>query len=115
MSFEIPSVMNSGTLKDHVRTEQQVKVNVGKKQTAEKIKEQDSHKEIRSASTTLEQAANIFNKRLKLRVDEDIDRVVVKVIDTTNNKVIKEIPPVEVQRMLLRIKETIGILFDEKI
>jgi flagellar protein FlaG len=67
------------------------------------------------AAKILEQTFRLFNKRLKITVNDEIERVVVKVIDGTTDKVIKEIPPQELQRLIARIKETIGLLFDEKI
>jgi flagellar protein FlaG len=67
------------------------------------------------AAEILEQTFRLFNKRLKLTVNKEIERVVVKVIDGNTDKVIKEIPPEELQRLIARIKETIGLLFDEKI
>jgi flagellar protein FlaG len=63
----------------------------------------------------LREAFTLFNRRLKFSVNEEIDRVVVKVIDGTTDKVIKEIPPEEIQKLVARIKETIGILFDQEI
>ena len=63
----------------------------------------------------LREAFRLFNRRLKFSVNKEIDRVVVKVIDGTTDKVIKEIPPEEIQKLVARIKETIGILFDEQI
>jgi len=41
--------------------------------------------------------------------------VVVKVIDGETDKVIKVLPPEELQRLHVRIREAIGLLFDEKI
>ena len=109
MGIEIPSVITPGTFKEHVHHEKQAQANSMEKHLAEQIEETDREE------NALAQAANIFNKRLKFQLNEDIDRVVVKVIDTTNNKVIKEIPSVEVQHLILRLKETIGLLIDEKI
>jgi flagellar protein FlaG len=63
----------------------------------------------------LRDAFQMFNRRLKFSVNKEIDRVVVKVLDGTTDKVIKEIPPEEIQRLVARIRETIGILFDEEI
>ena len=63
----------------------------------------------------LREAFRMFNRRLKFSVNEEIDRVVVKVVDGTTDKVIKEIPPEEIQKLVARIRETIGILFDEEI
>jgi flagellar protein FlaG len=67
------------------------------------------------AAKILEQTFRLFNKRFKITVNDEIERVVVKVIDGNTDKVIKEIPPQELQRLIARIKETIGLLFDEKI
>lgn len=55
-----------------------------------------------------------FNKRLTFSINEKINEVVVKVIDTDTDKVIREIPPAEIQHVHERIREVIGILFDEK-
>ncbi len=55
-----------------------------------------------------------FSKRLSFSVNEKLDQVVVKVIDTDTDKVIREIPPAELQHVHERIREVIGILFDER-
>ncbi len=55
----------------------------------------------------------VFNKRLRFSVNEELNQVVVKVIDSQTDKVIKEIPPEAVQRMHVRIREAIGLLIDE--
>ena len=56
-----------------------------------------------------------FNKRLRFSINEELDRVVVKVIDRETDKVIKEIPPEVLQRLHVRIREAIGLLIDESI
>jgi flagellar protein FlaG len=72
-------------------------------------------KDIGKSLDTLREAFRMFNRRLKFSVNEEINRVVVKVVDGTTDKVIKEIPPEEIQKLVARIRETIGILFDEEI
>ena len=72
-------------------------------------------KDIGKSLDILREAFRMFNRRLKFSVNEEIDRVVVKVVDGTTDKVIKEIPPEEIQKLVARIRETIGILFDEEI
>jgi uncharacterized FlaG/YvyC family protein len=59
--------------------------------------------------------AQVFNRKLKFSINEEIDRIVVKVIDKETDKVIKEIPPVELQHLYARMKEAIGLIVDEKI
>jgi flagellar protein FlaG len=71
--------------------------------------------EVRRSVELLEQTFRLFNKKLRFSVNEEINRVVVKVLDAKTDKLIKEIPPAEIQRLIARIKETIGLLFDEQI
>jgi uncharacterized FlaG/YvyC family protein len=47
-----------------------------------------------------------------MRVDENIDRVIAQILDR-NREVIKQIPPEEQVKLLNRIRETHGLLFDE--
>ncbi len=71
--------------------------------------------EVRQALDTLEKGFQLINHRLQIRMNREINRVVVKVIDRTTDKVIKEIPPEEIQRMAAKMREMIGLLVDEKI
>ena len=70
-----------------------------------------TREDIQRSAELLEQTFRLFNKRLAFSVNEEIGRVVVKVIDAQTDKVIKEIPPAEIQRLIARIKETIGPAF----
>lgn len=56
-----------------------------------------------------------YNKRLDFEIKEGLDQVVVKVIDAGTGEVLKEFPPEEMQKLHLRIKEVVGLLFDEVI
>jgi len=80
-----------------------------------KLKISDSNKNyVNEAIKKLKQAGDIFNRRLDFRVDEATKRIVVKVIDTETDKVIKEIPPEQLIRLAARIQEMIGLLVDEE-
>jgi len=61
----------------------------------------------------LERITLAFNKKLRFSVDSKLDQVIVKVIDPETDKVIRELPPAELQRLHLKIKEMMGLLFDE--
>jgi flagellar protein FlaG len=63
----------------------------------------------------LEKITLAFNKKLKFEVNHQSHDVIVKVIDPETDKVIKVLPPEELQRLHSRLKETIGFLFDERI
>ncbi|MDR3201212.1 MAG: flagellar protein FlaG [Spirochaetales bacterium] len=70
---------------------------------------------IQNAVRDIEKFSSVLNRRLKYSVNKELDQVVVKVIDGATDKVIKVLPPEELQRLHSRIRETIGILFDETI
>ena len=61
----------------------------------------------------LQQVSDTFNTRLSFSLNEKLDRVVVKVIENGTDKIVREIPPTELQHVYERIREAIGLLFDE--
>jgi flagellar protein FlaG len=75
--------------------------------------EPESHNPLHSVAADLERVSLAFNKKLQFVVDHRSNEVIVKVIDKATDKVIKELPPEELQRMHSKLKETIGFLFDE--
>lgn len=56
-----------------------------------------------------------YDQRLKYSINHKLGEVVVKVIDTRTDKVIKEIPPADIQKLQERIREAVGLLIDRKI
>lgn len=70
---------------------------------------------ISSAASDLERVSLVFNKKLQFVVDHNSNEVIVKVIDKETDKVIKELPPEELQRLHRNLRETIGFLFDERV
>jgi flagellar protein FlaG len=55
----------------------------------------------------------IYNRRLKFSINREIDRVIVKIIDANTDKVIKELPSGQLQRLYRRIREAISLIMDE--
>jgi flagellar protein FlaG len=68
---------------------------------------------ISSAASDLERL--VFNRKLQFVVDHNSHEVIVKVIDKDTDKVIKVLPPEELQRLHNNLKESIGFLFDERV
>jgi flagellar protein FlaG len=69
--------------------------------------------ELDAAVKDLERISLAFNKKLRFSIDHQTDEVIVKVIDPETDKVIKVLPPEELQRLHRQLKEMIGLLFDE--
>jgi len=79
------------------------------RQTENKVKPQL----IQSQAADLQRVSNAMNKKLQFVVDHGSNEVIVKVIDKNTDKVIKVIPPEELQRLHKSLKEAIGLLFNE--
>jgi len=61
----------------------------------------------------IKRVSEAFNRRLSFSINEKLGQVVVKVIDNDTDKVVREIPPTELQHVYERIREAIGLLFDK--
>ncbi|MDR1105177.1 MAG: flagellar protein FlaG [Treponema sp.] len=71
--------------------------------------------DIQKTAADLERISLAFNKKLQFVVDHQSHEVTVKVIDAATDKVIKVLPPEELQRLHNKIREAIGFLFDESV
>jgi len=69
--------------------------------------------DLAKAVRDLQQVSDTFNTRLSFSLNEKLGQVVVKVIDNGTDKIVREIPPSELQHVYERIREVIGLLFDE--
>lgn len=114
MGMEIPSILKTGGLPDMALK--------GEHGAGERVLRQDTappapvdRSVLESQMRALEKTFLAFNHRVKLSINEAIDQLVIKVVDSETDKLIKEIPPEEIQHLIEKIKETIGLLVDEKI
>ena len=71
--------------------------------------------DIQQMTVDLEKISLAFNRRLKFVIDQESREILIKVIDNETDKVIKVLPPEELQRLHSRIRETIGFLFDRMV
>ena len=71
--------------------------------------------DLKQTTLDLEHISLAFNRRLKFVIDQESQQIIVKVIDNETDKVIKVLPPEELQRLHSRIRETIGFLFDKMV
>jgi len=71
--------------------------------------------DLKQTTLDLEHISLAFNRRLKFEIDNESQQIIVKVIDNETDKVIKVLPPEELQRLHSRIRETLGFLFDKMV
>ena len=116
MGMEIPGILKSNPVQDVLLKEARALPERQPRQVELPAEPQKvSRQEIEKQAKILEQTFLAFNRRVVLSVNDTINQVIIKVVDAETDKVIKEIPAEEIQHLIARIKETIGLLVDEKI
>lgn len=79
-------------------------------------KDPEDYKKVLSKVTEeLNKMVRIFNRKLDFSIHEETNRVIVKVVDTVNDKVIREIPPEEILDLVAKFKDTFSIFIDVRI
>lgn len=57
----------------------------------------------------------VMGPKLQFNVNNELGSVIVKIVDPSTEQVIKEIPSEDMQKLKVRIRKAIGVLFDEMI
>jgi len=72
-------------------------------------------KEIQRAVAQMNELSGAMNHRLSFSIDNETHDVIVKVVDAETDKVIRELPPAELQKLHKSIKEAVGLLINKLI
>ncbi len=57
----------------------------------------------------------VMGRKVQFNVNQELNQIVVTIVDPSTDKVIKEIPSTDIQKLKIRIRKTIGLIFDEMI
>ena len=119
MGIQIASMYTGGVAaQQEFQREKPPPVHLEKNAAAEKVEilfpgvTKPQAADLAKTTSDLEHISLAFNRRLKFVIDQESKEIIIKVIDNETDKVIKVLPPEELQRLHSRIKETIGFLFD---
>jgi flagellar protein FlaG len=110
MALDLASIKTTSPIKAEVSHYAQA---VAAQEAATKAKAASVPADLKTAIRDLQRVSEAFNRRLSFSFNEKLDQVVVKVIDTDTDKVVREIPPTELQHVYERIREVIGMLVDK--
>ncbi|WP_456435543.1 flagellar protein FlaG [Thermovibrio ammonificans] len=91
--------------------QQQLQQTVNKKGEEGKV----TPEQLQEALKDLKDKLSILNTQLEIKIDKDTDIIVVKVIDKTTHKVIRQIPPEYVLKIAKYLNEIAGLLYNEKV
>ena len=72
-----------------------------------------SEEDVKEVAKFLNESTELFNITIGFKVNEDINRIVVSIVDKTTDEVIRQIPPEEVVKLAERLHEMVGVLFNE--
>lgn len=89
-------------------------VNVGAGVTAQGIEKKINEEEIIHAIEAANKSVEVYNRKLEFSIHEKTKEIMVKVIDTATNDVIREIPAEKTLDMVANLLQVAGILIDEK-
>lgn len=72
--------------------------------------------EIKSDSQYLEKISEVVTgRKLQFNVNKDLGSVVVTIVDSNTNQVLKQIPSEDMQKLKLRIRKVLGSLIDKMV
>jgi flagellar protein FlaG len=115
MGMEIPGILKNAGVPEALMKETAHLATERRDATRVETLRELGRAEIERQARALEDTFQAFNHRIKLSVNEEINQIIIKVVDGKTDKVIKEIPAEEIQRMTAKIRQMIGFLVDEKI
>lgn len=75
----------------------------------------DKKEKILESIDKVNKRLQVFDRKLEISVHEKTREVMVKVIDTTTDEIIRELPPEKVLDNLASRRELIGLLMNKKI
>jgi len=112
--YEPNTLKNQSTHKIQSDKTQIEKNNEIQKHQIEKKSKEEIKKELQKIVEELNREMNPLNIDLKFKFNDKIDELTVMVIDKKTNEVIREFPPKEALRLMEKMRELVGMLFDKK-
>lgn len=74
-----------------------------------------SHDDVKNITQELNKFLELINTDLQFDVHEETKQLIVQVVDTKNQKILKEFPPHELLDTIAKIRDYVGILLDKKV
>lgn len=76
---------------------------------------QQSSKDVKNITQELNKFLQLMNSDLKFVVHEKTKQLIVQVVDTRTQEVLKEFPPHELLDTIAKIRDYVGVLLDKKV
>ena len=105
---QVDNIKHNNEHMSHKKTEE-IQKDIIEKKSKDEIK-----KELQRVVAELNEAMNPLNTDLEFKYNAKVEELTVQVIDKKNNRVIREFPPKEALRLMEKMRELVGMLFDKK-
>jgi len=113
-TIQNPRIYQTGGIQNSAGSAQTAAAAVAAAQNRAEERNSPPAPDMQGTLRSLEQVGVLLNRRLSFSLNQKLDSVVIKVIDTNTDKVVREVPPAEVQRVYERLREVVGQLLDKK-
>ena len=105
---------NRNTVSNTVKQDAALSITPTGAQVAQNIEQNIA--EVKADSQALQRMTEMVGgNKLQFSVNKELGSVVVSIVDSATNQVIKQIPSEDMQKLKLRIRKAIGSMFDEVI
>lgn len=111
---EVAPAVSSEKISTEIKQQTRNAVDQAKSTKSSKKDTQFDSKMMDQLAKQLNEDLKIFNTRVSFSIDDKTKKTVVKIIDGSNNEVIKQVPPDYLLKISQRISELLGLLVDEK-
>ncbi len=71
--------------------------------------------ELKRVIEELKKRFDLFNKYLKIEIDEELDIPVIKIVDRETNEVVRQIPPEYLLKIMKNIDQVLGLLVNKRV
>jgi flagellar protein FlaG len=113
--MSLDKIVNSGAVKN-IRVEKKPTPPPQPKKNVTAVVEEQKVKKPLPDRKYIELALKNFKStRFSYKLTDELNRFIVKIIDKKTDKVIKQIPSEELQKLHDNLQEALGILFDQEI
>jgi len=79
-----------------------------------KYNENEIKKKLQEITEQLNKEMDTLNTTIRFGFNDKVNEMYVSVIDTKDNRVIRQIPSEEAMQLAAKMRELVGMLFDEK-
>src|SRR5690625_6484270 len=79
----------------------------------DELHDADASRVVTEVAEMLNDSAQWTQKRLRFTIHSDTERLMVLVLDAQTDEVLRELPPEDMLNLVARVREFIGLLFDE--